>query len=263
MSAREILRRSGARMAGAIPPASGAALIGPEGAVLAAPIGFENVAQIVIDQVLGRPQARAGAALALIEGNVRDRERRYEKLRDDGFFDERDGVRPEAHDLLEAILLAAAASYEERSVPFLARLWTATAFDPELPANDSLYVVRLANELTYRQLTALAVYAASEHERELDRAQADYEIGRVWAPPALLLEIDDLGRRRLLDALGENTFRNDQPFRMNVAPLSSRGPGAVRLTTGGELLVRLLGLATIPAEDQLAWVAARIQRAWS
>jgi hypothetical protein len=67
-------------------------------------------------------------------------------------------LRPEAQELLEAILLASANCFEERKLPFMAHMYNGVAYDPTISAGDSLFLVRMADQLTYRQLESLAAF---------------------------------------------------------------------------------------------------------
>lgn len=108
---------------------------GPLGAL--GGVAVQRAARAVVVRLSRREEERAGAALVLIERDVDDREKRGERLRDDDFFDERDGMRPDAEELLEGVLCHAAQTYEERKVPLLARLYSGVAHDSAIPAAEA------------------------------------------------------------------------------------------------------------------------------
>ena len=101
--------------------------------------------------------------------------------------------------LSEGILRHAAETYEERKLPYLASLYSGVAHDQTVPAADALYLTRVAASLTYRQLVALAVIAhRDEHSRALARVARLRDEGRAVPDGTVVLELDDLGDRRLV-----------------------------------------------------------------
>jgi hypothetical protein len=162
-------------------------------------VAVQRTAKIVVARLSAREEELAGAALLLIERDAGERQARGERLREDGFFDTRGALRPDAEELLEAVLRWAAATHEERKLPYLSRLYSAVAHDPNVSAPEGLYLVRVAGELTHRQLIALAVYANREdHARAIAHAHGRYKEGRMETDESIVLELSDLADRRLL-----------------------------------------------------------------
>ncbi len=96
---------------------------GPVGAIGGAALGVavQHTAGALMGRLNRREEARVGAALLLMDEDTRPREARGERPRQDGFFDDPGALRPDAEDLLEAVLRGAAGPYEERKLPLLAR----------------------------------------------------------------------------------------------------------------------------------------------
>ncbi len=261
--ARE-LAEDGVELAGALVGAGIGLVAGPIGAVAGAGLGIvaKRAAKIVMRRFEDRERARAGAALLLIQADTREREARGDAPRQDGFFDETGELRSDAEELLEGVLRQAASSYEERKVPLLARLYSSAAHDPLTGGEDALYMVRLAGELTYRQFVALSVLANHEqHFEELARAHGLREEGRSEQDHALLLELDDLGDRRLIGLhLGGGRVGAIGEVIDSSGPASSLRHGGLRLTDAGEQFVRLTGADELPAADRENWV--RSLRGW-
>ena len=203
--------------------------------------------------------ARVGAAAMFIQADRLRREAQGEEPRADGFFDCRGAVRPEAHDLLESILLSAANSFEERKLPYLAHVYDSTAFDSSIRTSDALFLSRLADDLTFHQLQALAVFgrhATGDTELELELAQieADHRTFDRIADPAVITEVIDLGNRRLVGAwLGDGHVRN--PSESWGGDWEGLAIGQVALTDTGELLHRLMRLQEMPEQDWRTWIA--------
>lgn len=228
---------------------------GPLGQLGGAALGVvvQRVARAIVGRFHARANERAGETLLLVAADAQERRERGEGPRDDGFFDERGGLRADAEEVLEGVLLQAANAFEERKVPLLARLYSAVAHDPTVPAANAHYLVRLAGELTYRQFVALAVFANhDDHFRELARASGLRDEGRAQPDAAILLELDDLGDRRLVGANANGRVA------AVVGPLHETMPGygVLRLTEGGAELARLTGVDRLERRERDEWVRA-------
>jgi hypothetical protein len=93
-------------------------------------------------------------------------------LRCDGFFDEADGRRSDAEELMEGVLLHAADAYQELKLRHLAAILPALAFRSDVSAADGHWITDIASRLTWRQLVVLAIIAdRPEQLRNLDRYQ--------------------------------------------------------------------------------------------
>ncbi len=144
------LQSAGTDLAGALVGGGTGLILGPVGVLAGAVLGVavQHTAKVLVGRLNRREEERVGAALLIMGADARTREQRGERPRQDGFFDARGALRPEAEDLLEATLRQAAETYEEQKLPLLARLYSAVAHDPAIPASDALYTVRVAGELT-------------------------------------------------------------------------------------------------------------------
>jgi hypothetical protein len=180
-----------------------------------------------------REEERIGAALLVIEQDTRVREERGERPRDDGFFDERGGLRPEAEDLLEGVQRQAAASHEERKVPLVAHLFSSVAHDDSVRSDDAMYLVRLASELTFRQFVILSAFATGDAARRAVLYDA---------------ELDDLGERMLIG------------FPVRGGGVRPLGRMHVDMTDGDIRGVPPSASAALPADLVLTWVAQELVR---
>jgi hypothetical protein len=255
------LVEGGAELVGALAVGGLGLIGGPVGALGGAALGV-TVTRVV--KALGahfsaRERVRVGAAVAMIAADSEQRREHGQGARDDGFFDERGGLRPDAEELLEGVLRQAAGAYEERKVPLLAHLYAEVAHDETIPAADAQYLVRLSGELTWRQFVALSVLQHhDEHFRDLARAHGLRQEGRSDPDPAVLLELDDLSDRRLVGVNegGGHVAPVGAGQRLSTGGASDLEWGRLRLSSAGELLVRATGAAAVPAGERSAWVAA-------
>ncbi len=204
-SSAMIVISKGSQLAGALVGGGVGLVGGPAGALGGAAAGWaagEVLAKLgveVMNRVTGRGQERAAATVLMIEHDRHEHEHRGESPRDDGFFDDRGGLRPEEQELLEAVLLSAANTFEERKLPYLAHLFDGVKFNALIKVADALFLSRIADQLTYRQLQGLAVLAEyGQHETALIKAKTDHETGARKPNPAFMREFDDLAARALV-----------------------------------------------------------------
>jgi hypothetical protein len=255
------LIEDGADLVGALVGATGGIVAGPPGAVAGAFVGItiSRACKNVAGRLIGRERGRVGAAITIVEDDVRRRRQAGETPRDDGFFDERGGLRPDAEELLEGVLRVAAASYEERKVLYLGHLFAEVAFDASISTAEAQYIVRTADALTYQQLVALSVIAHErEHSDDLINAWVDRNEGTARPDPTLLVELDDLGSRQLVGLLsGGSVVQQGQTYEtMQSLSTSTVGYGGLRLLPAGEVLVRLAHLDGVPQQERRDWVRA-------
>ncbi len=255
--ARELVE-AGTELAGALSGGAVGTIGGPLGIVAGAATGVlvQRAARAVVRRLSHRERERVGAALIFIDEDSARREERGERVRNDGFFDDRGRVRPEAEDLLEAVLRQAAVTCQERKLPFLARLYSAVKYGAAVGGDDALYLLGLAGALTFREFQALAVYAHRvEHEQELLEAWFERKAGQVDPIPSVLLELDDLYERRLLGVSSGGQIVEGGLTWDSIGPGSSHEFSTLRLARAGEQLVRLAGLDEIGEDDRRAWLA--------
>jgi len=239
---------------------AGAAVSLITGPVLGAGVGvalgevFARVGLELYDRVLApRQGARAAGALDVALVRVQERKEAGDELRADGFFDAGPDGRADAEEVLEGTLLTAANAYEERKVPYIGRLYANLAFDSSVSAAHANFLLRLADRLTYRQLTALAFFAeaqAGDYERAVLGLMAEASATDCLPSPALLAEMDDLRDARLLGVRqndGSVTAPGATYGGGSGLTLSNVGSAAPMVV--GATLYRLMELDAIPPAD--------------
>jgi hypothetical protein len=246
------LLHAGSDVAGAVGGAAiGLVVEGPAGALGGAAAGS------VVGQVLRglgaeiqrrllspREQARVGAAAAFAITAIAARLERGASLRDDGFFDAGVDGRSDAEEILEAVLMKAQDSYEERKVRHLAYLFVATAFEPNMSAARANYFVTLGSRLTYRQLTILGAYYGIDRERRMRLRDLHY-----WPNTGVKLtdELDTL-LTELFDLYRQGLIKD--PERLDKDEPIDLWPRRLELQESGWKLAWAMRLNTIPIGDQ-------------
>jgi hypothetical protein len=175
------------------------------GAGLALGVGqaMQAVGDEIEQRVLGpRQRERVGAAWTIAARQIEERRSAGEQLRDDGFFERGEGPRSDGEEVLEGVLLAAADSFEERKIPFMANLFASLAFRSDINAPFAHYLARMAERLTYRQLCLLSAFCDERWQGPLFDIQRLHDEVRGFEPPettpSIAAELNALGADGLL-----------------------------------------------------------------
>ena len=243
---RELIER-GTNVAGT---ATGAALTmitgSPEVGVALTAIGatgiYQKVGGEIADRWLApREAARVGSVMARSVEMLKSELEEGKTLRQDGFFDDRAG-RSDAEEVMEGVLRKAQAEYEERKLEYLARMWASACLDENLTTARLNYMVKLAEQLTYRQLTIIAMIGAMAKAKYANifglREQHYEKSGLIQTAETsiILSEIMVLHNRNCLAV---------------IAPLGpvQIDPSRMKLDTWGVALYNAMGLWKIPPSE--------------
>jgi hypothetical protein len=228
-----------------------AALAGPSVAWLSLPL-LRRAGEAVVNMVSRRGAERAGAALLVIGSDAQERAEQGETPRADGFSEPRDGHRPDSDEVLEGVLMYAAASYEERKVVLLGHLYDGVAFDASVTTEQAHYLLKLADRLTYRQLVALSALQDPESFDRLATASYQRDEGSTSPTDALALELDDLAVQGVVGIQVEGSDEIAQAGELwgSSGRASAQAFQDLKLLPTGLDLHRLMRLPTVPAEDR-------------
>ncbi|MBD2626424.1 hypothetical protein [Trichormus variabilis] len=102
----------------------------------------------------GKEKTRVGAAVYFSLEKIQSYLNAGYKVRNDGFFEEKDHKRSDAEELLEGILLKTRDEHEEKKIKILANILTGLVFS-EVSATEGNYLLKLTEKLTYRQICIL------------------------------------------------------------------------------------------------------------
>ncbi len=191
----------------------------------------------------------------MVERDAQGRSRSGDEARRDGFFEAHGDRRPDAEELLEGLLRYAAETYEERKLPYMAHLYDAVVHDASISPSMAIYLLKLAHDLTYRQLIALAAYADRDREDALYvglLAGGALELPREPDPSVT-------GEMTLLQGRGLIADRRDEAeieARMSGREDSRR----YHATEIGTRLAGALRLSLIADDDIRSWLLATMGR---
>lgn len=226
-------------------------LAGPAVAWLSTPL-LRRAGEAVVNMVSQRGAERAGAALLVVRADAAEHAECGETPRSDGFSESHDGRRPDSDELLEGVLMYAAASYEERKVVLLGHLYAGVAFDAGVSAEEAHYLLKLADRLTYRQLVVLATLQDPESSNRLAKASYQRDEGTTGPTDALALELDDLADQGALGVLVEGAEEVARPGELygSSGRASAKDLQSLKLTQTGLNLHRLMRLDAVSVEDR-------------
>jgi hypothetical protein len=163
-------------------------------------------------------------------------------------------------DLLEAALITAADTYEERKLPYLAHLLAALAFDQSLSAAHANQLLELAHALTYRQFVLLATFRMSpQHPWRPDLlGETSQHSNEAEALTSIRVDLLDLFRRGLVEVRDRTRWATDSerlvhgksrtPLPWPAVP-SEISPRDTYASPGGERLARLMRLDEVDPKE--------------
>jgi hypothetical protein len=160
----------------------------------------------VYDRLLvPRQQERVGAVLAVALADAKARAVEGGEIRDDGFFDSDEGLRADADELLEGILLQAANAYQELKLRHLGAILPSLAVRSDVSAADGHWLTRLADRLTWRQFVVLAIFAEPPEEQRIIQRDVARSEGHAAGPTGgLRQEVEELATLGLLGVVNSN-----------------------------------------------------------
>jgi hypothetical protein len=226
---------------------------GAVGGVLATRV-VKRIGAEVQERVLGpRQRARAGLALGVAVDRIREQETAGEVLRDDGFFEPRErGERPEADELLEGVLLHAMNAYQEKKVPYMGKFFASVASRSDISPEYAHLLLRIINNMSYRQLVALAYLAENQGSQEfLDLGVRRSEEGSWKLPDGFDRELNELGEEmRLVGIRQQDGDVIPAAGTWGGGDLSKHDLSTVTLSKPGQDLYDLCGLSDIPRDEK-------------
>ena len=106
---------------------------GPGGAAIGGATGViisKSLSDITDRLLSNREKMRVGATATFALTKIKSRLDSGDKLRNDGFFEEKEGGRPDAEEIFEGVLLKAKNEHEEKKAKILGNIFANIAFLP-------------------------------------------------------------------------------------------------------------------------------------
>jgi hypothetical protein len=109
-----------------------------------------------------REEQRVGAVLLYTAAQIKSHLDSGGSIRGDGFFLPDATGRSKADEIAEAVLQSAQRDPEEQKLPYMGNIIVNLAIYPILDANEAHHLIRVSNDLTYRQLCVLGIAGGLE-----------------------------------------------------------------------------------------------------
>ena len=230
---------------------------GPEGLAIGGVLGkgveiaLNKVGQeISARQLAPREETRVGAAFAYAAAEINRRLEEGDTLRNDGFFDKKQGDRSDAEELAEAVLLKVQREPEETKIRYMGYLFSSIAFDPEISVQMAHQLTKSTEQLTYRQLCILKLSVVKDRyslrdEHYGNQAEFSKDLYQV------LYECAELYDKEYLNFGGKADFNIGAvlDYGATLHRLTRAIPSRMTLQGIGLDLFNLMKLSLIPDED--------------
>lgn len=235
---------AGSEMAGIpIGAAIGFIAAGQEGGIIGGIAGslvghtIKNIGNEVAKRILSpREQKRIGKVIIYAANRLQQYIDNEITIRQDDFFTSSTFDRSSGEEIVEATLLAAQREYEERKIEFYGNLLAGIAVSPGHSRSYANLLIRIAGELSYRQLCLLSLFAQKD---KFNLKESDYRQENTMSVDkiGLLQEVFKLEQMSLLNS-GNVLFglTNITPAKMNVEGV-------------GQALFKLMDLSKIRSDD--------------
>lgn len=256
-TATNTLVSTGAAIAGGAIGAGISLAAGPIGVIAGGALSplfskiIERVAEEFSSRALAdREEVKVGAvlsfALSRIEANLSD----GRCLRQDDFFEKSLYGRSSATEILEGVMLASQREHEEKKIKHYGNLIAIIAFRSDITKEQANLLIKLGENLTYRQLCILSLVANKDSYRlrAENRAEKDDQ-GKPFSTLTsieetfVLQEVSNLQIGRMLD------FTSDLVLGRSIGGLEHIHPQTIHFMPIGNQLYKLMGLSDIATED--------------
>ncbi len=191
-----------------------------------------------------RERSRVGAVASFAISNIANRLDTGELPRADQFMFSSNG-RSDADELFEGILIKAKNEHEEKKAPYIANVYSNIVFNDQIHIAEANHYLRIASNLTYRQLCILSLLSNQEAVSKLrnnDYTDVEGKVGAMQG--SLLQEIFETNQTGLMTMQAPGFSSMDA-----VLDFTGILPSEMLLTQLGNRLYEVMGLKSIPRED--------------
>ena len=216
-----------------------------------AEIALRKLGQEISARLLShREKQRLGTALGIMVAEIQRRKKAGEHYRTDGFFDEKETGRSEAQDVAESVLLKVQREPEEKKIPYMALLYSSIPFDPDISVSYANQLIKIAEQLTFRQLCILKLCNVKD---TFDLRDDDYREENVDNRELnqILYECAELDNNQFINSRGKADLHAKEfgDFGATIDGLTRTIPSRMSLQGIGADLFNLMKLALIPDKD--------------
>ena len=185
----------------------GSVIAGPLGAVGGALAGtavektFQWIGNEIKERCLSKHEnTRIGNVYECAYKKIHENLQHGKKLRTDDFYSETLDNRSSSEEILEATLLTAQKECEEKKLPYLANLYANINFDSTINREMANQLIKVASDLSYRQLVILYVIGAYQTHSNLIPFRRNKPFNNIngYEKISIATEIYDLYRKGIV-----------------------------------------------------------------
>ncbi len=226
---------------------------GPAGAAVGGPLGvlIRRALSDITNRVLStREKIRVGATAQFAITKIKERLNSGDKLRSDGFFEEKQKGRSDAEEIFEGVLLKAKNEHEEKKTRIIGNIFVNTAFSGDFSAGEANHLLRIAENLTYRQMCILSLIKRKNKIKGIKLREEEY--GYELDYERMSKEtISSLQEAFDMSSAGLITRKSQSEDIIVMTEWNDIAPNWLELTQMGESYYQVMGLDDIPEEDTL------------
>ena len=177
------------------------------------------------------------ASLIKIQENCRN----GKQLRDDNFFSEEEDNRSSAEEIFEGILLSSQHENEEKKLKYLSNMYANIVFDCKIDRYMANHLIKVASDLTYRQLLIILVLMRYQSGFLTEPARRNTEYGTIngYRNISLASEIFDLYRKNILFSC------------TSISDAAGINPSLLKVKGIGELMYKLMDMNEVSYDEEV------------
>lgn len=225
----------------------GGTVTGPAGAVGGAIVAatlehvFTIIGKEIKERFLSRSEERKiNAVYSIAHDEIQEKINNGDEIRNDDFFTYTDNERSTAEEILEGTLFAAQRASEEKKIRYYAKLYANIAFDETITRPIANQLVKIAEQLTYRQIVILHIIGLSQIKQQTNRYKnTAYKSMADLTNMTIASEIFELYRMSLLSS--------SQAF-LDCVGIN---PSTLLISGYGALIFNLMELSQLEEDDDL------------
>lgn len=207
-------------------------------------------------QLSKREEFRVGNTAFYCINKIKDKISSGEKLRDDDyFFANNENYRSSAEEIFEGVLIKCKNEHEEKKGKYIANIFVNTAFSNSFSLEEVNHLIKITDNLTYRQLCLLSLFEI--HFNQILNIRFNHKDNFNPREISVLQEINELMQSGLLSELAFPQEEIPSITKELIMNASSEGnfsivtawyeiiPGRMVLTELGKNFYSILGLHEI------------------
>ncbi|MFW0859201.1 MAG: hypothetical protein AAGB97_03340 [Dehalococcoidia bacterium] len=251
----ELLISTGSEIAGA---ATGAAIGflagGPAGAAVGGASGViiskgTRLLSDIADRFLSkREKIRVGATAAFALAKIKSHLHAGFKVRNDGFFADKEEKRSGAEEIFEGVLLKAKNEHEEKKAKILGNIFANIAFLQGFSVGEANHLLQIAQNLTYRGMCVLSLIKRKDQIQDVklrEESYLEFKGERIFYETiSTLQEAYQIYNSGLIAC----KQKSSEGY-LAMVGWTDLAPNRSLLTPMGERYYEVMGLEDIPEED--------------